>query len=385
MRIFYLSNAIEESDFALLNAKATRKPNPAGQNFHNKLIHALAEFGQTEAYSLIPNQEGWVKAKSFDPYGPLRVTYLEGSGGKFSRFLFLPKNIAKKIKSDFPDLGKKDVVLYDSLNLTLAKAAKELSNKFGLKRVAILTDNPHNISGTKKAYQKTCLSLSSDADGYFSLTEGLLNLFNKNGSPSLIKMGIVDEISPCQSPLSVPYMYYGGALFVKDGTKALVDSYLLAKPDIDLVIAGHGPYETILKEKCKLSKRIHFVGQLAKKDHYAYLKNAVLLVNPRLYNEKLDEVSVPSKVLEYLASGSTILSTPSTPILERYEGSINVLENNGEDPTPALMKFYKEHIGKNGVLTYVKPNIAQAAVKKELGPYAVGKELYDFLTSLSAR
>ena len=385
MRIFYLSNAIEESDFALLNAKAVHKPNPAGQNFHDKLIHALAEFTQTEAYSLIPNQEGWVKAKSFDPYGPLRVTYLEGSTSKMNRFLFLPKDIAKKISEDFPDLGQDDVVLYDSLNLTLAKASKVLKKKYGMKRVAILTDDPSNISGTKRTYQKTCLSLSSDADGYFSLTEGLVKLFNKKGAPSLIKMGIVDEIPACPAPFPRPYIYYGGALFVKDGSKALIDSYLFAKPNLDLVIAGHGPYEAILREKCKLSDRVHFLGQITKKEHYAYLKHASLLINPRLFSKKLDEVSVPSKVLEYLASGCTILSTPSTPILERYESSINVLPNAGEDPTARLVKFYKEHIAEDGTLKNLKPNLSPMTIKKELGQYAVGKALIDFLTSLDAR
>ncbi len=384
MRIFYLSNAIEDSDFALLDAKAIRKPNPAGQNFHNKLIHALAGFVQTEAYSLIPNQEGWIKEKTFDPYGPLRVHYLDGKGNKLYRYLSLPKKIAKKMNADFPDLGENDFILYDSLNLTLSKAAKTLAKKYGMKQIAILTDDPHNLSGTKKSYQKACVSLSSKADGYFALTKGLNTLFNKKDAPSLIKMGIVEDIPSCPSPLRVPYIYYGGALFVKDGTKALIDSYLVARPNIDLVIAGHGPYESILKEKCKLNKRVHFVGQITKQEHYAYLKNASLLINPRIYSKKLDEVSVPSKVLEYLASGSTILSTPSTSIFEAYASSINLLQNSGEDPTASLVRFYKEHIDKNGNIIRVKANMSPSSIKKDLGFYAIGKALIDFLTSLNA-
>ncbi len=384
MRIFYLSNAIEDSDFALLDAKAIRKPNPAGQNFHNKLIHALAGFVQTEAYSLIPNQEGWIKEKTFDPYGPLRVHYLDGKGNKLYRYLSLPKKIAKKMNADFPDLGENDFILYDSLNLTLSKAAKTLAKKYGMKQIAILTDDPHNLSGTKKSYQKACVSLSSKADGYFALTKGLNTLFNRKNAPSLIKMGIVEDIPPCPSPLKVPYIYYGGALFVKDGTKALIDSYLVARPNIDLVIAGHGPYESILKEKCKLNKRVHFVGQITKQEHYAYLKNASLLINPRIYSKKLDEVSVPSKVLEYLASGSTILSTPSTSIFEAYASSINLLQNSGEDPTASLVRFYKEHIDKNGNIIRVKANMSPSSIKKDLGFYAIGKALIDFLTSLNA-
>lgn len=384
MRIFYLSTALEEDDFALLNSKAIHKPNPAGQNFHNKLIQALAKFAQVEAYSLIPSQEGWIHAKTFDPYGPLRVHYLESEQGKLSRYLFLGRHIAKTIQGNFPDIGKGDCIIYDSLNLSLAKAAKALAKRTGAAQVAILTDAPSNISGAKHAYKTSCIRLSSDADGYFALTSGLVSLFNKKGKPSLVKMGIVDKIPSCPSPLERPYLYYGGALFVKDGTKALIDSYLCARPNIDLVIAGHGPYETILKEKCKLSKRVHFVGQLTKKEHYAYLKNAALLINPRIYSSRLDEVSVPSKVLEYLASGSPILSTPSTPIFEAYRNSINELPNSGEDPTASLFAFFKEHIDENGQVLKIRPNLSPSRIESDLGPYAIGKSLCDFLSSLVA-
>ena len=385
MRIFYLSNAIEECDFALLNEKAVRKPNPAGQNFHNKLIHALALFSQTEAYSLIPNQEGWVKAKTFDPYRPLCVHYLEGSQSKLGRYLLMPQQIIKGIENDFPDISSEDCLIYDSLNLTLSKAAKLLCKKTGAKRVAILSDDPSNLTGTKRPYQQKVISLSKNADGYFTLTEGLNALFNAKGKPYLCKLGIVDKLPASPRPIEAPYIYYGGALFIKDGTKALIDSYLIAKPNIDLVIAGHGPYEAILKEKCKLSKRIHFLGQLSKAEHYSYLRHASLLVNPRIYSKKLDEVSVPSKVLEYLASESTILSTPSTPIFAEYGASINELENKGEDPTASLVAFCKEHIDKNGVILKVKPNLCPSRIEQELGPYAIGKALTDFIASLDAR
>lgn len=385
MRIFYLSTALEEGDFAILNEKAIHKPNPAGQNFHNRLISALSRFAPVESYSLIPNLEGWVKAKSFSPSPALHCHYLEGRKGRVSRFLSLPKDIASMIEKDSPDIGEGDVVCYDSLNLSLVKAANLLKKKKGCKTLAILTDDPHNISNTKRFYQKKILSYSSSCDGYFCLTEGLYKLFCKNNAPHLTKMGIVEEIEATKNPLGKPYLYYGGALFVKDGTKALLDAYRLAKPNIDLAIAGHGPYEEACRIAAKQNPRIHFLGQISKKEHYAYLSNATLLINPRVYRKSLDEVSVPSKVLEYLSSGRDILSTHSSPIAASYSSSLNWLDDKGGDPTLALAVWFKKHIGKNGELIDVAPNKASVQIEKDLGENAMGEALTSFCQSLVSK
>ncbi len=385
MRIFYLSTALEEGDFAILNSHARRKINPAGQNFHAKLCHAIASFVQTEAYSLIPSAEGYVKEKSFDPYGPLRMTYVSPSRIKLVKVLLGPKDFAKALRKDFPDLGPKDVLFYDSLNLTLAKAAEIVAKKTKCKRVAILTDSPYNITGAKKAYQKRCLSLSSNCDGYFSLTQGLYDLFCKNGADKLIKMGVAEKTGNEKMKFDRPYMYYGGALFVKDGTKALLDAYFLAKPNLDLYISGHGAYENILKERAKLNPRIHYLGQISKQEHYKYINGASLLLNPRIYKKSLDEVSVPSKMLEYLASGRDILSTYSTPVFDSFGNSINLLESKTGDPTLALKSFFENNVDKDGGLRRIKNNLSPNRVIEELGSYAIGSSVKSFCESLISK
>lgn len=385
MRIFYLSTALEESDFAILNSHALHKINPAGQNFHDKLCHAIATAIQTEAYSLIPNAEGYVQQKSFDPYGPLRITYVSPNRLKLIKAAFGPQDFAKALRKDFPDLSISDFLFYDSLNLTIAKAAEILSKKCQCKRVAILTDSPYNITGAKKAYQKRCLSLSSSCDGYFSLTQGLYDLFCKNGADRLIKMGIAEKTGKEKMKFDRPYMYYGGALFVKDGTKALLDAYFLAKPNIDLYISGHGAYESVVKERAKFNPRLHFLGQISKQEHYKYINGASLLLNPRIYRKGLDEVSVPSKLIEYLASGREILSTYSTPVFEAYGNSINLLESKTGDPTLALKSFFENSIAADGSLKRVKNNLSPNRVIEELGSYAIGNSVKSFCETLISK
>lgn len=385
MKLIYLSTALENSDFLYLESKTSRKPNPAGQNFHDKMIQAIGEIHPLKAYSLIPNQEGLISESSMEISKNLFWHYIEPMEGKIGRYLRQGDEMAKKILLDVPDLGEKDIVLYDSLNLSLAKAARHLKLKKSCKTVAILTDNPENITGAAKFYPKQCLSLSSSCDGYFALTEGLYSLFAKQEMPHLIRMGLMEPIPKMERPIEAPYLYYGGSLFIKDGTKALLDAYQSIQPNIDLVLAGHGNYEEECRKAAEANPRIHFLGQIGKQDHYAYLQHASLLLNPRIYRERLDKVSVPSKVLEYLASDAPILSSYSAPIFLAYGDSINLLENHGEDPTTALKSFFAQHISGQGEIVDIKKNRCSERLLANNGTAKIASDLISFCASLASQ
>ena len=48
MKVIYLTTHVEESDFLRLVSRAKTAPNPAGQNFHGKIIAALSKYGQVK-------------------------------------------------------------------------------------------------------------------------------------------------------------------------------------------------------------------------------------------------------------------------------------------------------------------------------------------------
>ena len=370
MKIIYLTSSITAEDFALLEQKASIKPNPAGQNFHQRLIHALAKFAEVHVVSLVPNREGLLEEKSFEEDG-IRYTYVNPVNGEIKQILFGTSNIVKHVEE------QADVVIYDSLSLTIASASKAVAKKANAIRVAICTDSPFNITGANSFYQKQVLSLSSKADGYFCLTNGLNALFNKANKPSLIKPGIAEQIEVPANPHPRPYFYYGGALFVKDGTKALIDAYEGSNADYDLVIAGHGNYEEEVKRASSSDPRIRFLGQISKRDNAAYEANADLLINPRLYRQELDEVSIPSKLLEYLALGSRIVSTKSADLQLLFPDEINWIDDGSQ-----LSEFLNTHLDEQGKLKGVKENTGKEKVLDLLGFEAIGRTFSEFLQKL---
>lgn len=375
MKVIYLTTHVEESDFLRLVSRAKTAPNPAGQNFHGKIIAALSKYGQVKIYSLIPNKEGILKEGVRIAQNGLCYCYFAPAKTLAQKAFLTYRKIALAIQRDNP--GEPVTIVYDSLNVTLAKAARLASQIMKAPRVAICSDDPRNISFTRPGYAKAVLQLSSNADGYLCLTKKLNLIFNHDCKKYLLKPGVVEEGKAPKKTLDKPYIYYGGALFEKDGVADLIDGYFSAKPALKLVIAGHGPMEEKLRNLAKEHEDLVFLGQISKQDNYAYEKGAALAVNPRLYNADLDAVSVPSKVLEYLSNAPYVASTLSTSLKALFPKDVNWIE--GEN----FGSFLKRHLDPKGNLrglarNKAKEKIASLGLSKE----TFGRDFYHFLSSI---
>ena len=369
MRIALLSNLIEPSLFETLNNQK-KAGNPSGQNFYDRLYRSLEKIGDLTIYSLVPDT---VKEETQGQ----RFHYFYHDKGKLSLFKDA-HNIAKTIIEDH-ESSPIDVLLYNSLSLTLAKAATIIAKKTNIKVICVATDDPTNISFTPFYYATLCRSFNKKANAYFCLTDGLNRIFNKSNKPFYIQMGIVEEAKETTSPQEKPYLYFGGALFEKDGVNDLIKAYIAAAPNADLYIAGHGPLAEEIASRNE--KGLHFLGQISKDEHLRYISGAEVVFNPRRYRAALDDVSVPSKVLEYLSTSKACLSTLSTPIKKAYDEDMNWLETS-EDNEQEIKKFLLDHMDENGNLIHLKANHAKQKIQKELGIDATASNLKKFFSDL---
>ena len=384
MRIFYLSNHVGQLDFDLIVKNAQVKPNPAGQNFHGKLIEAFAKIGEVTCFSLVPTAEDCFEHKVGIKGNGIPHYYFYPPKRSFIPKAFtMPGKIIKSVLDHFKEIKPDETfVVYDTLNLAIARTAKMLSKKLGCRRIAVCTDDPFNITGASDFYISSVLRYSKDADAYFCLTKGLEELFNVTMKPYLIRMGIVESVGDMHQFEEKPYIYYGGALFYKDGTDALLQAYQEAKPNCKLIISGHGPSSAKVIEAAKDNPNIVFLGQISKQDNYSYEAHASLCINPRLYRGYLDKVSVPSKVMEYLRLCPYVASTLSTPIKEIYPEAINWIESDPEIAPKQLAEFFKAHMDENGNLIGLKENTARETILSEYGVEGLAKQLNDFISSL---
>ena len=347
MMIALLSSLLGPNAAKAAREKGIRR-NPASQNFYYRLSKALST--QCEVLHISSS--------------PVDVTD--------DGFIYNLEEASSKIREN-----SIKTLIFDSLSIKLTRLALSVRKQTGVKIIAVCTDNPSNISDIPFYYPFACKFFARKADGYFCLTKGLNALFNPKGKPVYYQLGILDEdeIKPHQSDR--PYLYFGGALYERYGVLDLIEVYEELHPNFDLIVSGHGPLESLLKQKS--SKSLQFLGEISKNEHLSYVAGAVATINPRRFDAKLDPYSVPSKVLEYLTFSNAVISTASTSLMDSYGEEINWIE--GEDSKAALLAFFKEHLDDQGNLIGLKPNHAQALVRSELGSLKTGKAIFEFINT----
>ena len=166
---------------------------------------------------------------------------------------------------------------------------------------------------------------------------------------------------------------YAGGLYEKYGVKNLVEAFkLLKQKDVKLHLFGEGDLEEYLNKI--EDNRIQYFGVVENEKIVEEEIKATLLINPRFSNEEYTKYSFPSKNMEYMASGTPILTTklPGMPTEyykyiyyfeeESIEGMKNKLEQILNLEAKELNKKGKE--AKQFVLNK-KNNIIQS--KKIMG------------------
>ena len=223
------------------------------------------------------------------------------------------------------------VIVVDTLRVGLLKAALKAKKRYNVRVIGMLTDNPANISGVNGSYIRQVMKYATRLDGYLTLTEGLNNLFNKNNKPHYTFEGLVDEQLVLRNEPIDNYFFFAGSLYERYGVKDMIDAFKESNIKDKLLIAGNGPIHKYLFDLERKDSRILYLAQLPKEKVYSFEKRAIANINPRPLNEKLDEESVPSKLLEYLASGKPTISTKHPKLYDIFKNDIFWIEDPSKD------------------------------------------------------
>jgi glycosyltransferase involved in cell wall biosynthesis len=203
------------------------------------------------------------------------------------------------------------------------------------------------------ARRAVALSLSL-LDAYVVLTPQMGDIINRDGKPCLVMEGLVDaedslleSAAPEKSPH--PTVLYAGALRKQYGLETLVRGFQAwDEPEAELVIYGQGDYAAELTAIAEVDPRISCHGPVPLAEVVEAERRAWLLVNPRPADEEFTQYSFPSKNMEYLASGSAVLTTRLPGMPEEYLDYVLTVDAPGsEGMTEALSKAFAE--GLNGL------------------------------------
>lgn len=317
MRVIYITTSLEANDYNEFNKMWSVSLNPSNQNFHNKVIRALAINNKVDVISIRPFSRGKCRLKELGAYGRtvgnISYHYLKIRRGNLFRMISIRSQVKKLIDA----IKSEDSLIYtDTINPKCIAVTNYIQKKFKIPAIGICTDSPSNITGTTRSYTMYLLKGASKLDGFVTLTESLNMLYNQNNKKHITIEGIVEsnpEIN--EGKVEGQYIFFGGALLPRYGVYELIEAFKqIEKKDISLIICGHHADERKIYEAIGQDVRIKYLGTLPVKDVLTFEKYAVANINPRPFTQDLDRLSIPSKTLEYLASGSLTISTKNTEL-----------------------------------------------------------------------
>lgn len=278
-----------------------------------------------------------------------------------------------KIKTDL-------IYLFVDGNSALAgHVARRYRHHPRIRTIGIFTDSPEQLTGVSKQKAKQWRKLHRHHFAYIGITETLLQIFNPQSKPQLVIPGIVEPaIGAKQNPR--PYVFFSGALYNRYGIEALLKGFLqLNHPNLDLLIAGFGPEASMIEQLSQQHRHIKYLGLLSPLQTRKYQAGAYVNVNPRPVDAQLDAVAIPSKVLDYIASGAPTLTTRH-PFFESYfPQTLQWIEDASEDGIRVSLKRF---LSLDYSLVQSQAMKAKTIAIEQFGIENTGQRLWRWINSL---
>jgi glycosyltransferase involved in cell wall biosynthesis len=177
-------------------------------------------------------------------------------------------------------------------------------------------------------YIKITNKLSHKIDYYVFITKYMAEYFPNK--PFSIIEGFS---SPCldydvELKISKNAILYAGALYEKFGIKTLINVFNNLPGNYELWLFGYGDMIEYISQMSKSNPKILFFGNISNSLVLDYQKKARLLVNPRPINHEFTKYSFPSKILEYMSSGTPVLTTKLAGIPPEYDDKLLYFEDD---------------------------------------------------------
>ena len=351
MKILYVSVLTSSRLINLLHQNSGKNPGFAVQKFHRMLAKGFVQNNvEFQTLTGLPvgrestKQIFWNKSNEIE----------DGVLYKYIPFINYPgiRQICLFLYSFFYTLfwglgnRKKKTIVCDVLNISICMGALWASKIVGLKSVGIMTDMPglmvgRNTQTSKNKFRglipKINKSYLTSFSEYVFLTEQMNTAVNIKKRPYIVMEGLVDEkMSDVMSThnedvqtANERILLYAGGLHERYGLKTLVEAFLkLPNEDVRLHLYGDGPFvEELTNNYCKQDKRIIYHGIVANEEVVKAELKATLLINPRPTNEEFTQYSFPSKNMEYMVSGTPILTTKLPGMPDEYYPYIYTFDN----------------------------------------------------------
>lgn len=161
------------------------------------------------------------------------------------------------------------------------------------------------------------------------------------GVPSLVVEGGVDPAEmacACRPPEGEErVVMYSGAINEINGIEVMLQAFArLADPRYRLWIYGDGPLKGAVEAAAAADPRIRYWGTAPNEEVRKRQRASTVLLNPRPPGQRIARYTFPSKLLEYMGSGTPVVSTPLPGIPDDYHAHLALAPATAEGLADAL-------------------------------------------------
>ena len=324
MNILYITPLLPDSLLKKVYEKDRSHYVFAPQKFHRNLVEGFQENGHSvRVLSVLPSVIDYVNSIEENSVYYSFIPFTDKPGIKHFQIAWGVKRIISQAGTFRPD-----VIVCDTLNTSMCIGALWARRNCNAKFVGIVTDLPNSVSQFEKGLLNRASTYLSNKyiksfDSYVLLTQQMNEVVNPKNKPYMIMEGVCDipendthEVFQ-QSSMEKRKILYAGGRPSKDGIDMLLAAFRQIKGnDLELNVYGTMPEVEIGPDP--LDARIIYHGKtensiIAKDELESYL-----LVNPRPTGEEYTKYSFPSKVMEYMATGTPMVTTKLAGIPEEY-------------------------------------------------------------------
>lgn len=361
MKILYIGTVSENNEYERILRESRVKASAAPQAFESALIRGFVENGiKPEDIEILscpmiasfPGSRivhwGQKKQKIFDDYNITWIPTVNLQGLKMFSQARSSKKLIKKWLEKNASVKDKCILMY-SLYRPVLQNVINLCREYDCKCFSFVPDLPKHMYLSKKGikayfadkYVEKAVAIQGECDGYVYLTEAMREEIAPT-KPYIIVEGIADDTIefPSQSESSDNIIMYAGAISQRYGFQNLIDAFSMLAGNYELHIYGYGDYVAELEERIKTDPRIKYFGRRPRTEILEKEKEAALLVNVRNPDDEFTKYSFPSKTMEYMLSGTPLLTTRLPGIPEVYFYYCFSTDDNEPDTIRAALESF---------------------------------------------
>lgn len=333
MHIVYAVSTCSNRVYKQLFAHVEKKPAYHIQKYHRLMIEGLAANAKVDvvanppvnrsvmdrAFVRLPRETEGGACYHYIP--AIRNPYLKLACvgiGTFFRTLFL--------------LKKDSAVVVDCLNRVAALSGLLAAKVRGCRCVSIVTDIP-DLLGSGKYPTKVSNFIIRHSTDYVFLTEAMNGYFGNTTKPYVVLEGQSDitmrsHVPSLDKKLSPRVCMYAGCISKLYGLGNLIEGFRMANlENAQLHLYGPCDFEAELKQIAKEDPRVFFGGMLLNTEVVDKEMEATLLVNPRPTGHEYTKYSFPSKTMEYMSTGTPVLTTRLQGMPGEYHPHVYFIDN----------------------------------------------------------